>query len=700
MELGITSVLSLFTLLALSSGVFFMAKRTKIPYTVLLVLVGLLLVPIVQLPGLSGAFGFLDDLTLTPELLFFIFLPILLFEAAFNINIRKMVENIWSIGLLAVVGLIISALLVASAIYLILPLLGLEIPFVIALLFGAIISSTDPVAVIALFKEYGAPKRLSLIFEGESMFNDGTAVALFLVVLAVAENGYDGAGTVLEGALSFIVMVIGGILLGLLMAALFSRAIRAAKSNEFVAVTLLIISAHLVFVTGEMINEFGLFGLHFHVSSIVATTVTALFLGNYTRHVLSPKMDNYVGKALEHLAFVANSLVFVLAGILFASTDIDFSQLWLPILITIVVVAAARAVSVFAVVAPLNKFKLEANIPFTWQKLLAWGSLRGALAIITVLLIPENLQVPGWALAYTPRDLLLALTIGCILATLFVKALTIAPMIRRYNLDAPSALDEAHSADLGVYYLLTERSRFEMHKTRGFVRELEYGALKERLAHKFKDAQAIRDALVKEHGTALFERSLRLTIIDVEQHFLQEQYVNNEVSEPVYRRVRGKLTLQREKIEAAQHEDMNVSMHRDRKDIFDHLMTGVQTVFDRGRSQTRTEEQAQYYRAQMIIARKALKTLREMQEKYGEPVFIPEVFQKVVAVYDEYRADAARKLDKILAEHTDELAGYLSSLAEKSIQASGVRAIDFLCERGIATEASSEEIERRYAIHG
>ncbi|OYW83750.1 sodium:proton exchanger, partial [Candidatus Saccharibacteria bacterium 32-49-10] len=249
--------------------------------------------------------GFLDDLILTPQLLFFIFLPILIFESAFNMNIRKIVDNGWSIGLLAVLGLLISSFLIATVLYFVFPFIGIEVPFIVTLLFGAIISSTDPVAVLALFKTYGAPKRLSLIFEGESLFNDGTAVALFMVVLAVASSGVFDASTVIEGIGMFLSMLIGGIILGLLMAGLFYRAIRGAKSNEFVAVTLLIISAHLVFVVSEAINEFGLFGLDIHVSSIIATTVAALFLGNYARHTLSPRTDEYLEKSVEHLAFIA-----------------------------------------------------------------------------------------------------------------------------------------------------------------------------------------------------------------------------------------------------------------------------------------------------------------------------------------------------------------------------------------------------------
>lgn len=696
--LTLSAVLAMFSLLALASALFFVAKRINIPYTVLLVLVGIVLVPIVSIPQVEPFFGFLDDLVLSPELLFYIFLPILIFESAFNMKIRQMIESSWSISLLSIVGLLISTFVIAGALFFILPLIGLEIPLIVALLFGAIISATDPVAVLALFKDYGVPKRLSLIFEGESLFNDGTAVALFLVVLAVAQNGFDGVSTVLDGVIMFSIMVIAGVVIGLVLASIFSAALRFTKSNEFVTVTLLLISAHLVFIISEAINQHGILGLHFHVSPIIATTVASLFLGNYARHILMPRTDQYLTQTVELVAFIANSLVFILAGILFASTQINIADLWLPILITIIIVAIARIITIYAVIVPLNASRLEAPVPSAWQKLLAWGSLRGALAIIIVMLIPENLTLPDWTYPYSIRDFVLALTIGCILATLFIKAPTIGPLIRRYKLSEPRAIDRAHEVDLGIYYLLTEQSRFASQKTRGFVRDSEYKLLKEQLANRELEADARRLALKQEHGIKLFEQSLHLTAIDIEEHYLQDLYVNEEVSERVYRAIKGKLSLQREKIEHAQHEDIDPSLYTDRKDIFDRLVAIVQSPFGKKMMGHEPTERLEYYRAQMIIARKALKTLDQMQTMYDRPVFIPEVYDKVVTKYTKYKEQSATKLDAVLESHTDELAPYLRVLASRSLRSSGNRAISYLQTRGIANEASSHDIESKYSV--
>src|SRR5512134_899327 len=180
--------LALAVLMLVCIGTYFVAGRLRLPYTVLLVIVGTLLVPLTRFPWLH----FLKSFQLTPELLFFVFLPVLIFESGYNMNLREMTENLQSISWLSVASLLISALFAAVGIKVCLGLVGFEVPFIVTLIFGALISATDPVAVLALFKEYGAPRRLSLIFEGESLFNDGTSLALFLIVLEVAVKGYRG----------------------------------------------------------------------------------------------------------------------------------------------------------------------------------------------------------------------------------------------------------------------------------------------------------------------------------------------------------------------------------------------------------------------------------------------------------------------------------------------------------------------------
>jgi monovalent cation:H+ antiporter, CPA1 family len=698
--LSITSVLALFLLLVASSYIFFVSKRLKVPYTVMLVLAGLVLAALSQVPMLSPYLGIFSELKLTPEMLFYVFLPILIFESAFNMNFRSMLESFYSILSLSVVALLVSTLLIAGSLYFVLPLLGISIPFVVALLFGAIISSTDPVAVLALFKEYGAPRRLTLMFEGESLFNDGTAVALFLVILGVAQSGFHGFGTVSEGIGVFLIMIILGVLIGFVMALLFSRALYLTRKNEFVSITLLIVSAHLVFIISELINANPIFGMHLHVSSIIATTVSSLFLGNYARHTLSPKSDEYLNKSIEHLAFVANSLVFLMAGMLFASMNIDIAAMLLPILATIVIVAVARAISVFSVTEVLNLAKLEAPIPRSWQYLLAWGSLRGALAIIVVLLIPDDFTPAGWVYEYSAKDVLVSLTIGCILATLFVKAMTIGGMIKKLKINAMTPFQRAHQMDLGIFYLLTELKRIRDSRDRGFVSEADYADLELLLKNKIKTARKSRSELIEQYGTKLFEQSMRYVAIDIEIKYLKDLYKNEEVNEVVYRRIKGKLNMQKDSIEHGQYDEMNPSTFSDRKDTFDRLVLFMQTAKTRSPKRLEIREKYLYYRAQSIIARKVVKVLRYMQEECGGKAFDSGIYKKVSKIYEEFHDGNERHMVNLVDEHGEYLKDYTSEISMVSLHTSGNKALDYLALHGLACESEIEDIEHKFSVCG
>ena len=388
-------------------------------------------------PHTSTNFHFFGEFTLTPELLFYLLLPTLIFESAYNINVRRMVEDTWIILILSVIGLLVSTVVIAFALYFTLGLFGLSVPFIVVLLFGALISATDPVAVLALFKEYGAPRRLSLIFEGESLFNDATAVALFLVLLEVARFGYTGFDTILEGTVSFTSMMVGGALFGVLMGGIFAKLIGLVRENETASITLTVVLAHVTFILAEVLSHqlsFG--GFHFYLSPIIATTIAALLMGNYGRSKIHPRAEEFVEKFWGQLAFFANSLIFILIGILFISVPTLDLNMILVVVATIFIVAIARAISIYPVVGLFNSVSSNnQKVPMAWQHLLSWGSLRGALAVTMVLLIPDDLVFTGWSMDMSPKDFLMALTVGCIFATLFIKATTIGKIMNKLKLD-------------------------------------------------------------------------------------------------------------------------------------------------------------------------------------------------------------------------------------------------------------------------
>ncbi len=700
--MSITAALALFFLLAVSSGVYFLAERLRFPYTVLLVAIGtFVLVPLSKTP----LFDFVNDFTLTPELLFYFFLPILIFESAYNINIRRFMENVRTISALAIPSLIISAVFIAAVLTWALSFTSFPMPFMVVLLFAALISATDPVAVLALFKEFGAPRRLTLIFEGESIFNDGTAVALFLVVLEIALVGFHGVSSVLDGVATFAMMVVGGIIMGILMGGLFAKAIGWAHKNEFVQITLMIVLAHLTFVLTEFISShLVLFGHSIHLSAIIATTLAAMLMGNYGRSKIPPHAEEFIEKFWGQFAFLANSLVFILIGLIFASLPFNISEFAVPVIIAILVVAVGRAVSIYPIVALMNRIGGEEPTPTSWTHLLAWGSLRGALAVTMVLLIPDSFTTPGWEYAFTPKEFILALTIGCIFATLFIKATTIKWFMDRLGVGA-----------------FTDIEKLEFEEARALIHAHALLRLKDFTQKGYVDP-VVAEALIKEHearylaaceacaaqggrGThSLADRVLRMYAIGIEKQYLKELYAYGEITERVYKRVLGKLAIQHERIDMGTIDDSDLSAFTDQKDVFEQLAHFVYRIVSPRTQVVTPEERYMYYRAQSIIARKVLKEFTLAEERGDEGIFGAEAFARTKMLYERFRKNSQAKMDAVTLESEAGVMHLSGQLARKGVLKIESATLDELYHREMITPkiyiAIRDELEDAAADQG
>ncbi len=652
----VTSLLALFSLLAVSCLTYFAAARFKVPYTVLLVAVGLLLVPLAHTP----VFAFLKDFQLTPELLFYVFLPILIFESAYNIKVRKIQENILSISMLAVVSLLISVALVAVGLYYLLGLFGLVIPPLVLLLFGALISATDPVAVLALFKEYGAPRRLSLIFEGESLFNDGTAVALFLVLLEVAYKGYHGVSTMGEGVFLFVSMVVGGILFGLAMGLGFSKLIEATRSNENVSIILMLVLAHLTFILAEVISHHAVIaGVEIKVSAIIATTIASIVMGNYGRYKVDPHAEEFVEKFWAQFAFMINALVFILMGLLFAALPINVMDFVIPIALAILVVAGGRALSIYPVVGVLNWLKKEEHIPMSWQNLLAWGSLRGALAVTMVLMIPADWRPDGWSYDYSPRDFIMALTIGCIYATLFIKAITIGPMIRKMGLNQLTDVEKVEYRDAACYIHAHAMQRMEKLREKGYVDAASFKAV---VTDMDKTFEAARRRFKVANKPLLAHAALNIHALGIERYYLHDLFVHGEVNDWIVRRIQAVINDQIDKLEHG--EELAEHPGSVKGDWLDLLVDWLHAHSPSHREKGFIETFL-YYRAKIIITRKVIKEMTEFSQD-NVKLFTPEDVKPVVDRYRAYNKAAEAKVAKLLAEHGAELEKVNAKLAAKA----------------------------------
>ncbi|MBK6430295.1 Na+/H+ antiporter [Candidatus Amarolinea dominans] len=343
-------------LLLVASLVAILVRRLRVPYTVALVLVGLVLT--LQQPL---------ELSLTPELILALLVPPLVFEAAFHINFTELRRNLPGILLLAVVGVILSTLIVGGAVSLVTPL---SLP--IALVFGALISATDPVAVVALFRALGAPRRLALLVEGESLLNDGTAIVLFNLVLAAALTGHFD---LLNGVADFLRVSAGGVVVGLALGWIAAQII-ARVDDYLIETTLTTVLAFGAYLVAERL----------HFSGVLAVVVAGLVNGNIGPQGMSPTTRIVLFNFWEYVAFLANSFIFLLIGL-----QVNVPTLlanWQPIAWAIVAVLAARSIVTYSLGWVVNRF--SDPLPLRWLHVLNWGGLRGAIALALALSLPAR----------------------------------------------------------------------------------------------------------------------------------------------------------------------------------------------------------------------------------------------------------------------------------------------------------------------
>ncbi len=367
-------------------------RRWRLPYTV--ALVG---------AGLAVSLWQPVQIRVMPELILTLFVPPLVFEAAFHLDLAEVRRNLPVLLLLAVPGVVVTTLMVGA-------LLGVSTPLglPLALVFGSLIAATDPVAVLAVFRRLGAPRRLSVLVEGESLLNDGTAIAVFGIVLAMAL----GQGFSLAGSAShFVSVAVGGVVVGLSLGWLISALI-AHIDDYFIETTLTTVLAFGAYLVAEQ----------FHFSGVLAVVGAGLVNGNLGSRGMSPTTRVVLVSFWEYLAFVATSLVFLLIGL-----QVDLPALiaaWQPIAAAVLAVMAARTIVVYGLGWVANR--LGERVPLRWQHVLNWGGLRGGISLALALSLPASLGAGG--------RLLQTMAFGVVLFTLMVQATTIGPLLHRLRL--------------------------------------------------------------------------------------------------------------------------------------------------------------------------------------------------------------------------------------------------------------------------
>ncbi len=413
------TILLLCAFLALAMVAASLCRNLPIPFTVLLVVVGM---GLRWLAGQSPALESAATLRLTPDLVFFVFLPALIFESALNLDARQLARDLAPVLMLAIPAMLLSTVVVGFGVHW---LLGIATAG--ALLFGALISATDPVAVIALFKELGAPLRLTTLVEGESLFNDATAIVLFHILLGLAvAGGALGVGEIGAGAGEFLRVFIGGAVFGAVCGFGIAEFMRRLGGS---AMTFLIMSLVMAYASFTLAEHW------LHVSGVMATLSAALAMSAYGVTRISQAALTSIRETWEIIALVCNSLLFLMMGV---SVDLPGLVHRLPAIVGVaLLVTLARALAVYPLVPATTRLFRLPRVSLGERHIMCWGGLKGGLAIAIALSLPEDLPV---------RQSLIELTLGVVLFTLLVNAPTIRPLIRRLGIDR---LTDGERSELG-----------------------------------------------------------------------------------------------------------------------------------------------------------------------------------------------------------------------------------------------------------
>ncbi|HEV2653730.1 MAG TPA: cation:proton antiporter [Ktedonobacteraceae bacterium] len=401
-------------LLVITLAVALISRPLRLPYTLVLVVVGLII----------GVSPLLPNVSLNPNVVLFLFLPALLFEGAWNVDVQQLIADWPVVLLLSVPGLLLSVLVVAALLH-----WTLGLPWLLVLLLGAMISPTDPIAVLALLRQMGLSDRLRTIVEGESLFNDGVGAAVFELVLGlllVSLGGTVHASSFWLLALQALWLMSGGLLLGIGVGLVVARLLR-------------LVDDHLIEMTVTVSVAYGVYllGVVLHTSGLLAVVGAGLIMGSYGRRTgLSERALQASHDVWEFLGYLANSLLFLFLGIQIGESHL--LQSLVAIGLALIGVIIGRAAMIYLLVPLHDAFsrRLAHNktgsslfsqlqpLPRRWRPVILLSGLRGALSVALVLSLPATLP---------ERGLLEAIVYGVVLVTLLGQGIGLRILLPRWG---------------------------------------------------------------------------------------------------------------------------------------------------------------------------------------------------------------------------------------------------------------------------
>ncbi len=418
-----TLLLLMFFVVAIILGIILrrLLQNTAIPYSVALLLLGMLIGSVLDFElttpifnEMKSAFSLASQLD--SNLIMFIFLPALVFESAFSLEVHLFKRMLSQIALLAIPGLIICTLLTAILSIVVLPW---QWSLPTALMFGAIVSATDPVAVVALLKEMCSRVRLQTLIEGESLLNDGTAIVLFTLFITLATQVTPEFNT-LAVVFEFIRVVLIGVLIGAVVAVISLSFIGSLFNDSLIEIALTLVLPYVVFYLSEHV---------FHASGVVSVVTLALIYAGPGRTRFSPEVTEHMHHFWHTLSFLFNTLIFILVGLVVSTrltlTEVDYWQYLAIIFVGILVIRTLVILGLMPILARIG-------VGLTKEKsvVLIWGGLRGAVSLALALIVATN-----ESLDIQLRDQILFLTAGIVVLTIIVNGSTMRIVMAKLGLD-------------------------------------------------------------------------------------------------------------------------------------------------------------------------------------------------------------------------------------------------------------------------
>lgn len=460
-------------------------RKSPLPYTVTLLIIGILLGIATRLGYLDNLFAGLGEATrwaghIDPHVILYVFVPTLIFEAVFTMDVHTFRKISTNATILAVPGIII-AMFLTGALAIGIDKTGIGLHnwgWSIALMFGAVISATDPVAVVSLLKELGASKRLATLIEGESLLNDGTAIVLFMVFFAALTGVVSASSPVVE----FLRVAVGGTILGLIIGIVAVFWIKRVFNDALVEISIIVAAAYLTFYLAEHT---------FHISGVLGLVALGIIMAGIGRTRISPEVEHFLHEFWELAAFIANTLIFIVVGIVIGNQTRFTGSDFIILAIIYIGIHVIRAIVIF-IFYPLMK-RTGYGMPRNNAYVVWWGALRGAIGLALALVVAgiQYQDIPAALQArYTESRFIaiqhefLFLTAGIVTLTLLVNATTVKWLLNKLGITKIAPAKAMMIADAKQYLRQSAENSIERLKTDRFLSRANWKDVKNYLPEK------------------------------------------------------------------------------------------------------------------------------------------------------------------------------------------------------------------------